>query len=142
MKVYDTLNQLASEIKTSEQYVEYKKMKEIIKTSPELKVKLDEFEKARYTTQLSAMQGQEPSREQIEQNHKDLDNSFAGWMGARSASDWRNWYDQANASGVRFSGDRISMGGSTDDYGIFGTRFNPKDSYNENWSKYFESLKT
>lgn len=80
------------------------------------------------------------TREQIEQNHKDLDNSFAGWMGARSASDWRNWYDQANASGVRFSGDRISMGGSTDDYGIFGTRFNPKDSYNANWSKYFESL--
>ena len=80
------------------------------------------------------------TREQIEQNHKDLDNSFAGWMGARSASDWRNWYDQANASGVRFSGDRISMGGSTDDYGIFGTRFNPNESYNENWSKYFESL--
>lgn len=80
------------------------------------------------------------TREQIEQNHKDLDNSFAGWMGARSASDWRNWYDQANASGVRFSGDRISMGGSTDDYGIFSTRFNPNESYNENWSKYFESL--
>ena len=66
MKVYDTLNQLASEIKTSEQYIEYKKMKEIIKTTPELKAKLDEFEKARYTTQLSAMQGQEPSKEQVE----------------------------------------------------------------------------
>lgn len=80
------------------------------------------------------------TREQIEQNHKDLDNSFATWMDARSASDWRDWYDRANTSGVRFSGDRISMGGSTDDYGIFSTRFNPNESYNENWSKYFESL--
>ena len=53
-------------------------------------------------------------------------------MGARSASDWRDWYDRANTSGVRFSGDRISMGGSTDDYGIFNTRFNPNESYNEN----------
>ena len=70
MKVYDTVNQLANEIKTSEQYNEYKKMKEMIRELPELKEKLDEFEKARYITQLATMQGQEPSREQIEQMQK------------------------------------------------------------------------
>ena len=70
MKVYDTVNQLANEIKTSEQYTEYKKMKQMIENLPELKEKLDEFEKARYMTQLTTMQGQEPSKEQIEQMQK------------------------------------------------------------------------
>ena len=70
MKVYDTVNQLANEIKTSEQYTEYKKMKEKINELPELKEKIDEFEKTRYITQLTTMQGQEPSREQIEQMQK------------------------------------------------------------------------
>lgn len=70
MKVYDTVNQLAEEIKTSEQYTEYKKMKETIKNSPDLKEKLDEFEKVRYMTQIATMQGQEPPREQIESMQK------------------------------------------------------------------------
>lgn len=66
MKVYDTVNQLAKEIRESEEYTEYKKMKEVIFNSPELKEKVDNFEKARYETQVETMKGQEPSREQIE----------------------------------------------------------------------------
>ena len=48
MNVYDTVNQLAKEIKKSEEYLEYKKMKELINEKSELKEKLDDFEKARY----------------------------------------------------------------------------------------------
>lgn len=66
MKVYDTANQLAKEIKDSNEYIEYKKIKEIILNTPELKQKLDDFTKARYETQVEAMKGQEPSKEQVE----------------------------------------------------------------------------
>lgn len=66
MNVYDTVNQLAREIKESEQYLEYKKMKELIKETPELKQKLDDFENARYQTQIATMKGEEPSKEQVE----------------------------------------------------------------------------
>ena len=41
-------------------------MKELIKETPELKQKLDDFEKARYETQIATMSGQEPSKEQVE----------------------------------------------------------------------------
>lgn len=70
MKVYDTANQLAKEMKSSEEYLEYKKMKEMVLNTPELKEKLDVFEKARYETQLQAMQGKEPTKEQIETMQK------------------------------------------------------------------------
>lgn len=66
MKVYDTANQLAKELKESEEYIEYKKMKEIIANTPELKEKVDTFQKTRYETQVEAMKGQEPSKEQLE----------------------------------------------------------------------------
>ena len=66
MNIYDTVNQLAKQIKESEQYIEYKKMKEIIKENTELKEKLDDFERARYETQIATMQGKEPTKEQVE----------------------------------------------------------------------------
>ena len=70
MNVYDTVNQLAKEIKDSEEYLEYKKMKELVKEKTELKEKLDNFEKARYETQISTMKGEEPSKEQVENLQK------------------------------------------------------------------------
>lgn len=66
MNVYDTVNQLAKEIKSSKEYLEYKKMKDIIKEKSELKQKLDSFEKARYETQLATMKGEEQKKEQVE----------------------------------------------------------------------------
>ena len=51
MQVYDTANKLASEIKQSEEYINYKMAKQAIN----LKKKLDEFEKARYDEQLEMM---------------------------------------------------------------------------------------
>ena len=56
MKVYDTANKLAQEIKESEEYVTYKIAKEAINLNYELKQKIDEFEKARYESQIIALQ--------------------------------------------------------------------------------------
>ena len=56
MNVYDTANKLAQEIKQSEEYVTYKMAKEAINLNPELKNKIDEFEKSRYEVQIIALQ--------------------------------------------------------------------------------------
>lgn len=55
MNVYDTANRLAYEIKNSEEYINYKKVKEGIKGNPELKEKLEKFEKERYEVQIEAI---------------------------------------------------------------------------------------
>ena len=56
MNIYDTANRLASEIKQSEEYVNYKMAKDALNLNHELKKKISEFEKVRYDTQLTAMQ--------------------------------------------------------------------------------------
>ncbi len=56
MNVYDTANQLAQEIKQSEEYATYKAAKEAININYELKKKIDKFEKARYDAQIVAIQ--------------------------------------------------------------------------------------
>ena len=55
MQVYDTANRLASEIKESEEYVNFKMAKQAINLNIDLKKKLDEFEKARYDQQLEIL---------------------------------------------------------------------------------------
>ena len=44
MNVYDTANNLASEIQKSDEYLKFKVAKEKIKSNPEIKEKIDEFE--------------------------------------------------------------------------------------------------
>ena len=56
MNVYDTANQLATEIKQSEEYLNYKKAREALALNPDLKKKIGEFEVARYDAQLTQMQ--------------------------------------------------------------------------------------
>lgn len=56
MIIYDTANKLASEIKQSEEYMNYKMAKQALNLNSDLKKKMDEFEKLRYETQLLAMQ--------------------------------------------------------------------------------------
>lgn len=70
MNVYDTANKLAQEMKSSSEYLEYKKIKEEVKQNTELKSKLDEFEKARYEIQLEVMQGKEQNKEKTENMQK------------------------------------------------------------------------
>ena len=57
MNIYDTANNLASEIRNSNEYKDYAKIKKEIFENSDKKAKLQEFEQARYTTQLEAMQG-------------------------------------------------------------------------------------
>lgn len=56
MNVYDTVNKLASELKQSEEYINYKKVKEEINSNAELKKKIQEFETARYESQITVLQ--------------------------------------------------------------------------------------
>lgn len=65
MYVYDQANELAKSLKESKEYLEYKKAKEEVKSVPELKEKIDEFEKIRYETQLLTIQGEQQSEEKM-----------------------------------------------------------------------------
>ena len=67
MNVYDTANQLASEIRQSEEYVNYKMAREALALNPDLKKKIGEFEVARYGAQLTQMQ---TGKEDVEKTNK------------------------------------------------------------------------
>jgi len=71
MNVYDTANKLASEIKNSNEYKEYKRIKEEINSNSELKEKIKEFEKNRYQVQMMAMQTGEPNEEMYKKIQED-----------------------------------------------------------------------
>jgi len=70
MNVYDTANKLAQEMKNSQEYLDYKKIKEEVNQNIELKLRLDEFEKSRYEVQLEVMQGKEQNKEKTESMQK------------------------------------------------------------------------
>lgn len=62
MNIYDTANQLASEIKKSEEYYNYKMAKEALNLNQNLKKRMSEFEQARYEAQMVQLQtGKEDS---------------------------------------------------------------------------------
>lgn len=63
MKVYDIANQLAREIRQSQEYIQYKNAKKEIGANTELKQKIDDFEKLRYDIQVLAMKGEEVTEE-------------------------------------------------------------------------------
>ena len=63
MNVYDTVNKLAQEIKDSEEFKNYKKYKELVKTDVEVNEKIKKFEGLRYEVQISAMQGLETNKD-------------------------------------------------------------------------------
>ena len=65
MTVYDEVNNLARAIRDSKEYKEYKEAKEELMKTPDLKVKVDEFEKIRYEEQLLALQGEKQSEEKM-----------------------------------------------------------------------------
>ncbi|MBE5819520.1 MAG: YlbF family regulator [Clostridiales bacterium] len=58
MYVYDEANNLAKAIKESKEYLEYKKIKQEVNSNPEMKSKIEEFEKLRYEVQLATFQGE------------------------------------------------------------------------------------
>lgn len=73
MNVYDTANRLASEIKQSEEYTNYKMAKQALDLNIDLKEKMMEFEKARYEVQLEMMQ----TGKQNEEKYKKMQELYA-----------------------------------------------------------------
>ena len=73
MNVYDTVNKLAQEIKDSEEFKNYKKYKQIIKSNQEVSENIKKFEILRYEIQISAMQGLEISKDK----EKELQDIYA-----------------------------------------------------------------
>lgn len=64
MYVYDQANNLAKSIQESKEYLEYKKAKEELNNNPEMKQKIDEFEKIRYEVQVMSFQGEQDEEKQ------------------------------------------------------------------------------
>ena len=65
MYVYDQANNLAKSIQESKEYLEYKKAREEMKSNPETKGKIDEFEKIRFEAQVLAFQGEKQDEEKM-----------------------------------------------------------------------------
>lgn len=65
MNVYDTANKLATELRESKEFQEYKKAKQNVMNNPELKEKIDEFEKVRYDVQVLALKGNQNDQEKM-----------------------------------------------------------------------------
>lgn len=63
MNVYDTANRLAQEIRSSEEYNGYKKLKDSLMGNPDTKKKIEDFEKLRYEIQLMQYAGEEKDEE-------------------------------------------------------------------------------
>lgn len=75
MQVYDTANRLAQEIRDSEEYKAYKKLKDEIYNTPDKKQKVEEFEKLRYDVQLMTYTGEKKDEEKskkLEEMYKSL----------------------------------------------------------------------
>ena len=65
MNVYDTANRLAYEIKESKEYKLLEEAMQKISRNPELKSKIDEFEKVRYDAQVLSIKSGENDGEKI-----------------------------------------------------------------------------
>lgn len=67
MNIYDTANKLSSEIKSSEEYVNYKMAREVISLRPDLKDEIAKFEQLRYELQINQMQTGKVDEEKMKQ---------------------------------------------------------------------------
>ena len=65
MNPYDKCHELARAIRESKEYIDYKEVKEEVSKVPDLKSKIDEFEKIRYEEQLLALQGEKQNEEKM-----------------------------------------------------------------------------
>ena len=70
MNIYDTANRLASEIKQSEEYVNYKMAKQALNLNTELKKRMTEFEKMRHEAQIVQLQTGKEDTEKMEKVKK------------------------------------------------------------------------
>ncbi len=73
MEIYDTANQLASEIKRSSQFKDYKEYKDKVFNNPETKEKIEEFEKLKQEIQIAEIK---KSSDGIEEKKMQLIKSY------------------------------------------------------------------
>lgn len=67
MNIYDTANRLSSEIKQSEEYINFKMAREVINLRPDLKEEIAKFEQIRYEVQINQMQTGKVDEEKMKQ---------------------------------------------------------------------------
>jgi cell fate (sporulation/competence/biofilm development) regulator YlbF (YheA/YmcA/DUF963 family) len=67
MNIYDTANRLSSEIKSSEEYANFKMAREVINLRPDLKEEISKFEQLRYEVQINQMQTGKADEEKMKQ---------------------------------------------------------------------------
>lgn len=75
MNVYDTVNKLAQEIRNSDEYINYKKIKEEVNADLELKKKIENFQKMRYEVQLESLRTgdqENPKIKEMQEEYMDL----------------------------------------------------------------------
>lgn len=65
MNVYDEANSLSQALKNSEEYINFKTAKQYINLNPELKEKIDNFEKIRYENQMNLIKNGKQEQEEI-----------------------------------------------------------------------------
>lgn len=65
MTVYDMAHELAKQLKNSREYTKYKELKQKVYANPEMKEKIEEFEKIRYDAQVHVIQGKEQDEEKM-----------------------------------------------------------------------------
>lgn len=66
MNVYDTVNKLAEEIKASEEFINFKMAKQLVRLNTEYMKKISEFEKLRYEEQINSIQIGKSDKKQLE----------------------------------------------------------------------------
>lgn len=84
MNVYDTVNKLAQEIKDSDEFKNYKKYKELVKSNAEVNENIKKFESLRYELQISAMQGLEANKEK----EKELQEIYAELLAKENVKEY------------------------------------------------------
>ncbi len=84
MNVYDTVNRLAQEIKESDEYINYKKYKELIKADSNIDEKIKKFEALRYEIQITSMQGIESNKDK----EKELQEIYAELLNKENVKEY------------------------------------------------------
>lgn len=84
MNIYDTANNLAEEIKKSEEYSNYANLKKEISEDEEKKKKLDEFDALRYSMQIETMKGNKQNEDGI----KDLQERYSKLITDKKMKDY------------------------------------------------------
>lgn len=73
MQIYDMANKLAKEIRESDEYRHYSKIKKQVLENQDKKEKISNFEKLRYEMQLSQMKGENQDLDKMQE----LQNEYA-----------------------------------------------------------------